>query len=95
VSVGGQPVQLKNKEVRALLRLVGIEEYERKEKKAVTVEVDFELGEMVRINSGPFEDFVGRVTEIDPERQEIKVVVSIFGRETPVVLKLSEVEKIL
>ncbi len=94
VSVGGQPMELKRKEVHALLKLVGLEQYEEKATK-IRVEVDFELNEMVRINSGPFEDFVGKITEINPERQEVKVVVSIFGRETPVMLKLSEIEKIV
>ncbi|MBO8167155.1 MAG: transcription termination/antitermination factor NusG [Kosmotoga sp.] len=94
VSVGGQPIELKRKEIHALLKLVGLEEYEEKAPK-IRIEVNFELNEMVRINSGPFEDFVGKITEIHPERQEVKVVVSIFGRETPVVLKLSEIEKIV
>lgn len=94
VSVGGQPVELKGKEVKALLRLVGIEEYEE-HVGPIKIEVEFEIGEIVRINSGPFEDFVGKITELDPERQELKVVVSIFGRETPVILGLSEVEKIV
>lgn len=94
VSVGGQPVELKGKEVKALLRLVGIEEYEE-HVGPIKIEVEFEIGEIVRINSGPFEDFVGKITDLDPERQELKVVVSIFGRETPVILGLSEVEKIV
>lgn len=94
VSNGGQPIELKPKEIKALLRLVGLEEYEEKAR-PIKVEVDFEVNEMVRINSGPFEDFVGKITEIDPERQEVKVVVSIFGRETPVMLNLSEIEKIV
>jgi transcriptional antiterminator NusG len=94
VSVGGQPVELKPKEIKALLRLVGIEDYEE-HKGPIKIEVEFDIGEIVRINSGPFEDFVGKITELDPERQELKVVVSIFGRETPVILGLSEVEKIV
>ena len=94
VSVGGQPVELKGKEVKALLRLVGIEDYEE-HVGPIKIEVEFEIGEIVRINSGPFEDFVGKITDLDPERQELKVVVSIFGRETPVILGLSEVEKIV
>ncbi|WP_183084328.1 KOW motif-containing protein, partial [Mesotoga sp. HF07.pep.5.2.highcov] len=80
---------------KALLRLVGIEEYEEHMGGPVKIEVEFDVGEVVRINSGPFEDFVGKVTDLDPDRQELKVVVSIFGRETPVILSLSEVEKIV
>jgi len=93
VSVGGQPVPLKEKEARAILRLAGLEEYEEK-KKPVKVEFDFNVGDTVKIISGPFEDFAGIVKEIDPEKQELKVSVTIFGRETPVVLHVSEVEKI-
>ncbi len=96
VSVGGQPVELKKKEVRALLRLSGLEELENeKTKKEIKVELDFELDETVRINSGPFEDFVGKITNLDPEKMEVKVIVSIFGRETPVILNVSEIEKIV
>lgn len=94
VSVGGQPVELSKKEAKALLRLAGVEEYEDTPKQ-IKIEVDFSLAEMVRINTGPFEDFVGKITSIDPEKQEVKVVVSIFGRETPVILRLSEIEKIV
>jgi transcriptional antiterminator NusG len=96
VNVGGQPVELKKKEIRALLRLSGIEDIEpEKSKQEVKVEFDFEEGEMIRINSGPFEDFVGKITNLDSEKMEVKVIVSIFGRETPVILNISEIEKIV
>nr|2LQ8_A Chain A, Transcription antitermination protein nusG [Thermotoga maritima] len=93
VSSGGQPVPVKDREMRPILRLAGLEEYEEK-KKPVKVELGFKVGDMVKIISGPFEDFAGVIKEIDPERQELKVNVTIFGRETPVVLHVSEVEKI-
>lgn len=94
VSLGGQPIPLKKHEVRALLRQAGLEEYEKAGKKAVKIELDYSVGEAVRIKTGPFEDFVGTISEINPEKQELKVMVSIFGRETPVILHISEVEKI-
>ncbi|KAF2960041.1 transcription termination/antitermination protein NusG [Thermotoga sp. 38H-to] len=93
VSSGGQPIPVKDREMRPILRLAGLEEYEEK-KKPVKVEIGFKIGDMVKIISGPFEDFAGVIKEIDPERQELKVNVTIFGRETPVVLHISEVEKI-
>lgn len=94
VSSGGQPIPLKRHEVKVLLRQAGLEEYEKPGKKAVKIELDYSVGEVVRIKTGPFEDFVGTISEINPEKQELKVMVSIFGRETPVVLHVSEVEKI-
>lgn len=93
VSSGGQPIPVKDREIRPILRLAGIETYEEK-KKPIKVEIGFKIGDTVRIISGPFEDFAGVVKEIDPEKQELKVNVTIFGRETPVILHVSEVEKI-
>ncbi len=95
VSVGGQPVELKPRETRALLKLAGLEEYKETTTGPVKVEVDFEVGEMARIKSGPFEDFVGKISQLSPERHEVKVIVSIFGRETPVNLNISEIESIV
>ena len=89
---GRTPAALKDKEARAILRLAGLEEYETK--KAEKVEFDFSVGDTVKIISGPFEDFIGTVKEIDPERQMLRVAVTILGRETPVELHVSEVEKI-
>ncbi len=93
VSSGGQPLELKPREIRAILRLAGLESYEERLKPA-KVELDFHVGDVVKIISGPFEDFAGIVREIDAEKQELKVTVTIFGRETPVVVRTSEVEKI-
>ena len=50
-------------------------------------------GDQVRVVSGPFADFTGTVTEINPERGKVKVMVTIFGRETPVELDFSQVVK--
>ena len=89
---GRKPTPIKDKEARAILRLAGLEEYETK--KAEKIELDFNIGDTVKIISGPFEDFIGTVKEIDPERQMLRVAVTILGRETPVELHISEVEKI-
>ncbi len=54
----------------------------------------FEKGETVRINDGPFTNFSGRVDEVNPERNTVRVLVTIFGRATPVELEFGQVEKV-
>ena len=54
----------------------------------------FEVGEMVRIKSGPFQAFTGRVEEVDNDRSTLKVLVAIFGRYEPIELGFLEVEKL-
>ena len=58
------------------------------------VKVTFLPGQKVRINDGPFEDFVGSVDEIFPDKGKVRILVSFFGRETPVELDFLQVEKI-
>ena len=58
------------------------------------INVDYELNEQVEIMNGPFEGFVGSVQEISKEKHKVKVLVSMFGRETPVELEFSQVRKI-
>ena len=57
-----------------------------------SVEVSYSVGDSVRITDGPLEDFVGTVQEIDTEKNTVKVMVSMFGRETPAVLELNQAE---
>ncbi|MFN3266945.1 MAG: transcription termination/antitermination protein NusG [Deinococcales bacterium] len=78
-------------EVNNLLKQVGIIE-EAKVKKA-TVKVSFKEGDQVKVTSGPFSDFTGVVSEVNAERSKLKVLVSIFGRETPVELEFSQVSR--
>ena len=59
-----------------------------------TVEVDFEVGESVTVMEGPFETLPATVSEVNPDTQKLKVLVSIFGRETPVELSFNQVSKI-
>ena len=75
-----KPIPLTEEEVMAL----GIEKHE--------VVVLYKEGDRVRINDGPLESFTGVVEEIDPEKNKVTVVVSMFGRETPVELELDQVE---
>ena len=60
----------------------------------VEVNVDYGVHDSVRIMEGPLTDFTGIVTEINKEKHEVKVLVSMFGRETPVELDFSQVQKI-
>lgn len=94
LNVGGRPLKLKRKEIRAILRLIGEEEY-NSAKPRKEIRTDYEEGEHIKIISGPFEFFTGKIKSIDLIKQEVKVSVSMFGRETEVELGLNEIEKIV
>lgn len=83
---GSKPIPLLPHEVRGILKQMGVDETKTK--------VDFALKEAVRVVEGPFANFVGSVEEIQPDKQKIKVLVSMFGRETPLELDFSQVEKL-
>lgn len=83
---GSKPTPLLPDEVDTILGQMG-----EKEPKA---EVEFELKEAVKVTEGPFADFTGTVEEINAEKQKVKVYVNMFGRETPVELEFTQVEKI-
>jgi len=85
VGMGNLPTPLRPEEVAQILK--------RMEAEAPTVKVTFKVGERVRIVDGPFNDFRGVVSEIDMERTKVRVMVSFFGRETPVELDFLQVEK--
>ena len=92
VSNAGQPIPVKKREIGAILGLSSNEKREKVEE--IKVEINIFIGEHVEIKGGPFEGFTGIVQEVKPEKKELTVTVTIFGRETPVVLHVSEVEKI-
>lgn len=86
VGSGGKPAPLKENEVQ---RIVGQIDRSRTEEVA---EVPFQAGDPVKVKDGPFMDFSGTVSEVNQERKKIKVMVSIFGRPTPVELDYLQVE---
>ena len=83
-----KPTPLSDAEVEDLLRPV-----QTGETLAARPKVEFEIGEMVRIKDGAFENFEGAIQEIDNERGKLKLMVSIFGRSTPVELEFWQVER--
>lgn len=86
VGMGNEPTPLRADEVSKIMN--------RMEAEAPKVKFNFQPGEKVRIRSGPFNDFIGTVDEIDIERAKVRVLVSFFGRETPVELDFLHVENV-
>jgi len=86
VRLGSKPVPLRPEEVDKILR--------RMEAEAPKIKVSFRVGQRVRITEGPFEDFVGVVDAIDTDRGRVRVLVSVFGRETPIEVDFLQVERI-
>ena len=82
VGSGTDPIPLTEDEIRAM----GFEISE--------VNIDYDINDSVRVMDGPLQDFVGTVTEINKEKHKVKVLVSMVGRETPVELEFSQVQKI-
>ena len=89
---GGKPSPLSRREVETFL---GVKE-EGKEAPAKTrrARLDYEMGETVRVREGPFADFSGEIVEINEDQATLKVLVNIFGRETPVGLEFGQVAKL-
>jgi len=86
IGVGNKPTPLDPTEVESIQRFSKME--------APTYKAAFSLGEAVKIIDGPFSDFIGSVDEINEEKGKLKVLVSIFGRETPVELDFLQVNKL-
>ncbi len=85
VGMGNDPTPLLESEVKNIIR--------RMEQGAAKVVVDFKVGQKVRIIEGPFNDFIGTVAAIDTDKERVRVMVSFFGRDTPVELDFRDVEK--
>lgn len=86
IGAGTVPVPLEKSEVDALFKRMG--------DTGAKHNIDLVLGEAVTITDGPFKEFEGKVSEIDGERGKVRVLVSMFGRETPVELDFLQVKKI-
>lgn len=82
VGPGSKPVPLSDEEVTAM----GVER--------IPIILNIEVGETVRVVDGPLENFMGKVTKIDAERQKVRLVVSMFGRDTPVELDFIQVQNL-
>ena len=82
VGSGTDPIPLTSEEIRSM----GFDD--------VPVNVDYETGDNVKVLNGPLENFIGVVQEINKEKGKVKVLVSMFGRETPVELEFSQVQKV-
>ena len=86
VGSGASPTALEESEVRSILKQMRAEE--------PRIKVGFQLGQSIRVTDGPFVDFVGTVDEINVEKGKVRVLVSFFGRETPVELDFLQVERL-
>lgn len=86
VGSGTTPTPLSREEIDGL--------FARMKKDEPTHKIDIAMGDAVRISDGPFKDFEGKVNEIDESRGKVKVLVSMFGRETPVELDFLQVKRI-
>ena len=86
VASGGRPVPLDESEVKNII--------DRMNAPAPKVKVGFSKGENVRIIEGPFADFIGTVDELNLEKGKVRLLVSFFGRETPIELDLAQVQRI-
>lgn len=81
------PLPVTEKEMLRVLQQTGV--------KTKKIEVDFEIGELIKVISGPFRGYQGGINEIFPDRGKLKAKISIFGRETPVELDFDQVEKVI
>jgi transcription termination/antitermination protein NusG len=100
-SPGSRPVPLVTKEVAGLLHVpveyveeTVIEEQRAAAAEKAVAEIDLEIGETVRVTGGPFADFTGTIAEINLDQAKLKVLVSVFGRETPLELSFDTVAKL-
>ncbi|MDA8226961.1 MAG: transcription termination/antitermination protein NusG [Desulfitobacterium hafniense] len=86
VGTGAKPIPLLESEVKTILRQMGMEE--------IRTRIDYAVNQSVKVISGPFKDFVGVIREILEDKGKLRVTVSMFGRETPVELDFTQVEKL-
>ncbi len=87
IGTGTTPSPLSKEEVDYLVKRIGMEE-------EPAYAIDIQIGSPVKINEGPFKGFEGKVIEIDGARGKVRILVSIFGRETPLELDFTQIKKI-
>jgi transcription termination/antitermination protein NusG len=87
IGAGTTPTPLSDEEVQSILKRIGTTEEPE-------VTIDLQVGMAVKIGEGPFKGFEGKVNEIDGSRGKVKVLVSMFGRETPLELDFTQVKKV-
>lgn len=87
IGSGQEPTPVTEDDILKVLRKVG--------DKTKKIEIDYEVGETIKVISGPFRGYSGPVSEMHPERGKMKSLISIFGRETPVELDFDQVEKVV
>lgn len=86
IGAGNLPVPISESEIKTLQKRMGVEEPKYK--------MDVSLADAVKITDGPFKDFDGKVSEIDEAKGRVKVLVNMFGRETPIELDFLQIKKI-
>ncbi len=91
VGPGTKPSPLSRKEVESIL---DVPEENQEAAKQRHTKLEHEIGDTVRVKEGPFADFTGEISEINEDQMKVKVLVNIFGRETPVELGFSQVTKL-
>jgi len=94
VGSGAKPTPLSRREVEDILGTGEKEDGGVQVEKKVRPRLEYEVAEQVRVVTGPFADFNGLISEIDVDRSKLKVLVNIFGRETPVELEFGDVAKL-
>jgi transcriptional antiterminator NusG len=83
---GSKPSPLLPEEVSGILKHMGVDERR--------IDIDFSVGEMVKVKEGPFANFEGNIEDIDRDKAKIRVLVNMFGRDTPVELDFTQIEKL-
>ena len=94
VGTAGKPIPLSRRDVEAALAVPEDEAEDGAPTRKQRPKLEYEVGESVRVKTGPFADFSGQIAEINEDQLKVKVLVNIFGRETPVELEFAEVAKL-
>ena len=87
---GQKPTPLSRREVETFLSAKGGQDLAPRRKPRL----EYQVGESVRVKEGPFADFSGQVVELNPDHMKLKVLVNIFGRETPVELEFTQIARL-